>query len=170
MVIEIDNDAKTVSSVTIAQYVKSRSASHLHDPEKMGGKDRIAGTDCVKYSSSYSSNSKPGMAQMAGGWGGFEGCVTDSLSMTAPYAQAFRKWLSDTQLFGGHGVLLSLRSQVDGPWRVSFTTVSMVQQAIPADAFVAADQLQTRAVHFELTMPSLARSSRRAASPLAPTS
>ncbi len=133
MVIEIDHYAKTVSSVTIAQYVKSQYASHLRDPAQMRGKDRIAGTDCVKYSSSYSSASKSG----GGGWGAFEGCVTDAVSMPAPYTQAFRKWLSDTQLFGGHGALLSLRSQVDGPWRVNFTTVSMVQQAIPADAFVA---------------------------------
>ncbi len=133
LVIEIDDDEKTASTVSIAQYIKSRSASHLHDPEKVGAHDRIAGTDCVKYSSSYSS-SKPAMA---GGWGAFEGCLSDAVTMPAPYTQAFRNWLRDTQLFGAHGVLLSLRIQVDGPWALNFTTLSIVQQAIPPETFVA---------------------------------
>jgi len=136
MVIEIDDDEKTVSTVSIAQYIKSRSASHLHDPEKMGAKDRVAGTDCLKYSSSYSSSSKPGAPAVAGGWGAFEGCLADIVTMPAPYTQAFRNWLRDTQLFGAHGVLLSIRSQVDGPWVLNFTTLSIVQQAIPPETFV----------------------------------
>jgi hypothetical protein len=136
MVIEIDDDAKTFSTVTIAQYVKSRYAGHLRDPEQMRAQDRVAGTDCVKYSSSYSSPNKPGAPPTAGGWGAFEGCVTGAVTMPAPYAQAFRNWLRDTQVFGSHGVLLSLRSQVDGPWALDFTTLSVVRQAIPPETFV----------------------------------
>jgi hypothetical protein len=136
LVFEIDHDAKTVTSMTIAQYVKQGFASRRNDPEEPREPDRVAGTDCVKYSSHYSSSNKPGAAPTAGGWGGFEGCVASGVTMPAPYAQAFRNWLRETQLFGAHGVLLMLRSQVDGPWALNFTTLSIARQEIPAEEFV----------------------------------
>lgn len=128
-VFRVDHKAKTVAHIDLDAYLKKTSAELRADPENPTMPDRVAGMDCMKFSSSYST------PEQIGGWGGAEGCVTKAITMPAPYTPRFEAWLKATHRFGDQGFLIWLRTQVDGPWHVNLYTTRVRQATLPAAEF-----------------------------------
>jgi hypothetical protein len=128
-VFRVDHAAKTVAHIDLDSYLRKASADLRADTENPTVPDRVAGMDCMKFSSSYST------LPQAGGSGGAEGCVTKAITVAAPYTSRFEEWLKDTHLFGDHGFLIWLRTQVDGPWRVNLYTTRVRQATLPPTEF-----------------------------------
>ena len=127
----VDHGAKTVAHIDLDAYLDKTSGQLRKDAENPTMPDRVAGMDCMKYSSSYSAKDP----KMAGGWGGAEGCVTKAITVAAPYTNRFEAWLKATHPFGDQGFLIWLRTQVDGPWHVNLYTTKVRQATLPPTEF-----------------------------------
>lgn len=128
-VFRVDHAAKTVAHIDLDSYLKKTAADMRASTENPTVPDRVAGMDCMKFSSSYST------PQKLDGGGGAEGCVTKAITVAAPYTPRFEAWLKGTHLFGDQGFLIWLRTQVDGPWHVNLYTTRVRQATLPPAEF-----------------------------------
>lgn len=125
MVFRVDHRAKTVAKISLSRYLEKEATEQHHDAEKANGPDRIGGVVCLRFQSVYT----PGEDR------GAEGCVTNAITIAAPYAEKLNAWLRATQAFGDRGFLIWMRAQAGGPWRVTRWTTHAVQRDVAREEF-----------------------------------